>query len=81
MNNCQKREIQQTANFLKSVHNLTLWPFILPAPNFAYSSKDQIDKILVFIQCVFLVSFQHAFFVICVDIKHAAVPNNKNMTF
>lgn len=62
------------------VHNLTLWPLVLLTPNF-HSYKDQIDNILVYTQRVFLVSFQHVFIVILVEMKHAAVHNNKNMSF
>lgn len=66
-NNCKEKKNNERNRtnwfiflfFFTSVHNLTLWPLILPASKFSCSCKDKIDNILVFIQCVFLIFFQH----------------------
>lgn len=80
MNNCQKKKrkkrekYKKIYNFLKSLHNLTLWLILVPAPNILHVRiKYGIGNIFIFIQCVFLVLFQHVFVVILVEIKNAAV--------
>lgn len=44
----KKRKIWQIDNFLKSLHNLTLWLILRPAPNISYSCKNQIGNTFCF---------------------------------